>query len=88
MKNKLPDWSIWYYLPCGFGFEAERGDWLIGTLPFNPWAASLRAFCSISLVVALSGQDLDGIKDFGQMLLPEKQIRSKKQELETGLNAK
>lgn len=86
MKNNFPNKNIWNYLPCGFGFEAERGDCLTGTLPFIPWAASLRTFCSTSLVVALAVQDLDNIKDFGQMLLPEKQIHTKTQELETGLN--
>lgn len=86
MKNNFPNKNIWDYLPCGFGFEAERGDCLTGTLPFIPWAASLCTFCSTSLVVALAVQDLDNIKDFGQMLLPEKQIHIKKQELETGLN--
>lgn len=71
-KNNFPNKNIWECLPCGFGLAAERGDCLSGTLPFIPWAASLRAFCSTSLAVALAAQALDSIMGFGQMLLPEK----------------
>lgn len=78
-KNNILNQNIWDYLPCGFGFEAGRGDCLTGALPFIPWAASLCTFCSTSLVVTLAVQDLVNIKDFGQMLLPEKQTVTKNQ---------